>query len=80
MFPGSETAKTYQQVPTKIKHNIQFGIAPYVKESLYDIANVPFSFKFDETATSKVQYYSILVAKSKLSTKPLLWIFICRSL
>ena len=32
----------------KNKFNIQFGMAPYVKESLlYDVVNVPFSFKFD---------------------------------
>ena len=56
MFPDSEIAKNYHQGPTKIKYNIQFGIAPYVKESLiYDVADVPFSFKFDETTTSKVQ-------------------------
>ena len=56
MLPDSEIAKKYHQGPTKIKYNIQFGIAPYVKESLiYDVADVPFSFKFDETTTSKVQ-------------------------
>ena len=50
MFPDSEIAKNYQQGATKIKCNIQFRIAFCVKESvLYDVANVPFSFKFDET-------------------------------
>ena len=55
MFPNSEIAKNYLQVATKIKYNVHFGIAPYVKESLYDVVSVTFSFKFDETATSKVQ-------------------------
>lgn len=50
MFPDSEIAKNYQQGATRIKCNIQFRIAFCVKESvLYDVANVPFSFKFDET-------------------------------
>ena len=55
-FPDSEVARNYQEGATKIKYSIQFGIAPYVNESLLcDVANVPFSFKFDETTTSKVQ-------------------------
>ena len=55
MFPDSDIAKTYHQQAAKIKYNIQFGIVPYIKECLlYDVLNVPFLLKFDETATSKV--------------------------
>ena len=37
------------------KSNIQFGIALHIKECLlYDVSNIPFSFKFDETTTCKV--------------------------
>ena len=39
-FADSQILKNYQQGATKIKYNIQFGIAPYFKESLlYDVAN-----------------------------------------
>ena len=56
MFPDSEFAKKYCQEETKTKYVIQFGIAPYVKsELLQDFEGSPFSFKFDETTTSKVQ-------------------------
>ena len=56
MFPDSEIAKKYEQGDTKIKHNIQFGIAPYLKEKLiYDVKNKPFTFKFDETTTRQVK-------------------------
>ena len=49
MFPDSEIAKNYQEGAIKIKFNIQFAI----ESSLCDVANVPFSFKFDETTISK---------------------------
>ena len=56
MFPDSEIAKKYSQEETKTKYVVQFGIAPYVKsEIVKDFAGSPFSFKFDETTTSKVQ-------------------------
>ena len=57
MFPDSHIAQNYQQGKTKIMYNIQFGIAPYVKEMLiFDINNrTPFTFKFDETTTSQIQ-------------------------
>ena len=56
MFPDSEIAKKYEQGDTKIKYNIQFGIAPYLKEKLiYDVKNKPFTFKFDETTTRQVK-------------------------
>jgi len=56
MFPDSEIAKKYDQAETKIKYNIQFGIAPFLKEKLiYDVKNKPFTFKFDETTTKQVK-------------------------
>ena len=55
MFPDSDIAENYHQIIAKIRYNIQFGITPFIKECLlYDVSNVPFSFKFDETTTSKV--------------------------
>ena len=39
-FADSQILKNYQQGAIKIKYDIQFGIAPYVKESLLnDVAN-----------------------------------------
>ena len=56
MFPDSKIAEGYKQNETKIKYNIQYGIAPYFKEKLQkDFYNKPFSFKFDETTTSQVK-------------------------
>ena len=56
MFPDSEIAKNYQQGETKVKYNLQYGIAPFVKQSLInDFSDTPFSFKFDETTTLKIQ-------------------------
>ena len=56
MSPDSEIAKNYIQGGTKVSYNIQFGIAPYIKDLLVkDFSDCPFSFKFDETTTSKVQ-------------------------
>ena len=56
MFPDFEIAKNYEQADTKIKYNIPFGIAPYLKEKLtYDVRNKPFTFKCDETTTSQVK-------------------------
>ena len=34
MFPDSKIAQNYSQHETKMKYNIQFGIAPYIKEIL----------------------------------------------
>ena len=56
MFPDSKIAEGYKQNETKIKYNIQYGIAPYFKEKLQkDFYHNPFSFKFDETTTSQVK-------------------------
>ena len=55
MFPDSEIAKNYRQGETKVRYNIQFGIAPYIKDLLLKgFSDCPFSLKFDETATHKV--------------------------
>ena len=55
MFPDSEIAKNYRQGEAKVRYNIQFGIAPYIKDLLVkDFSDCSFSFKFDETTTSKV--------------------------
>ena len=65
--PDSKIARNCSQHKTKMKYNIQFGIAPYLKEILIkDLKGQPFSFKFDERTTSQVkkqydvyvQYYS----------------------
>ena len=48
----------------------RFGIVPYIKECLlYDVSNVSFSFKFNKTATSKVdkQYDAYMQYWSKKS-------------
>ena len=48
MFPNDAIAQGYNQGETKVKYNLQFGIAPYCKEKLiYDVRRRPFSFKFD---------------------------------
>ena len=51
MFPAS-----YIQGKTKVRCNIQFGIAPYIKQIiLYDITNTPYIFKIDESTSSQVK-------------------------
>ena len=57
MLPDSQiAAASYSQGKTKVKYNIQFGIAPHVKQLLiYDVNNKPFTFKFDETTSSQVK-------------------------
>lgn len=56
MFPDSQIAKDYEQGKTKIKYNIQFGIAPFIKEQLMaKIKGIPYTFKFDETTTTQVK-------------------------
>ena len=56
MFPDSEIAKNYRQGEKKVRYNSQFDIAPFIKDLLVkDFSDHPFSFKFDETTTSKVQ-------------------------
>ena len=56
MFPDSNTAETYNQQETKMKYTVQFGITPFVKEQkISDLANKPFSFKFDEITTTQIK-------------------------
>ena len=56
MFPDSEIAQHYKQGQTKIKYNVQFWIAPYIKSLLMsDMAHEQFCFHFDETTTSQVK-------------------------
>ena len=56
MFPDSQIVQSYSQSEAKVKYNLQFGIAPYCKKKLiYDVANSPFTFKFDETTNNQVK-------------------------
>ena len=56
MFPDSRIAPSYSQVKTKVRYNIQFGIAPYIKHMLlYDVNNIPYTFKFHESASSQIK-------------------------
>ena len=53
-------------------YNINYGIAPYLKEKLiYDVRNIPFCFKFDETTNQQVQqqYDAYLQYWSKSQSK-----------
>ena len=59
MFLDSRIAASYSQGKTKLRYNIQFGIAPYIKQMLlYDVNNTPYTFQFDESTSSqfKKQY------------------------
>ena len=56
MFPDSAIAKSCKQRETKVKYCLQYGIAPHLKDLIVkDLANSPFTFKFDETTTSQVK-------------------------
>ena len=56
MFPDSVTSNSYQQNADEVKHNIQFGIAPYFKDiMLNELKELPFSFCFDEATTSQIK-------------------------
>ena len=53
MFLDSKIAEQYNQNETKMKYVIQFGLSSYFEDVLKsDLKGKPFSFKFDETATS----------------------------
>ena len=55
-FPGSAIAKSYKQGEAKVKYCLQYGIVPHLKDLIVkDLANSPFTFKFDETTTSQVK-------------------------
>ena len=52
-FPDPTVAKSYKQGETKVKYYLQYRIAPHLKDLIIkDLANSPFTFKFDETTTS----------------------------
>ena len=52
MLPYFKIAKNYHQSETKVKYNIQDGIAPYIRKMLiYDVNKTPFTFEFDKTTT-----------------------------
>ena len=56
MFSDSEIATNYRQGETKVRYLVQCGISQFIKNLLVkDFSNFLFSFKFDETTTSKVQ-------------------------
>lgn len=56
MFSDSTIAKSFQQKNKKLKYMIQFGIVPYLKElTLKELVDLPFSFRFDESKTSKIK-------------------------
>ena len=55
MFSDSAIASGYSQSDSKVKYQIQYGIAPYCKEKLiYDVKKRPYTFKFDETTNKLV--------------------------
>ena len=62
MFPDSKIAQSYRQGKTKVRYNIQYGIAPHIKQMLmYDVNTTPFTFKFDESTTSQVKKNNIML-------------------
>ena len=68
MFPDSLIAQSYFQSETKVKHNLQFGIALCKKKLIYNVKNCPFTFKFDETTTGQFnKQYDGHKGKMKLS-------------
>ena len=77
-FQAQKSQRTTSVEQQKSSITLNSEIASYVKESLLcDVANVLFSFKFDETTTSKVQnqydaYAQHYSKKQNLSSKPLL--------
>ena len=72
IFPDSLIAQSYSQSETEVKYNLQFGIAPYCKKKpIYDVANSPSTFKFDDTTNNQVkkQYDGYLQYWSKRQNK-----------
>ena len=54
MFPDSAIAASYSysQSYSKIAYMLRYGIADYLQnELLFDVKNVPYTFKFHETTT-----------------------------
>lgn len=53
MFLDSKIVEKYSQNEIKMKYVIQYDLSPYFQDLLKsDLKGKPFSFKFDETATS----------------------------
>ena len=63
----SAIAKNYKQGQTMIKHMIQFGIAPHIKEMLIEnMQHEQYCFHFDETTFHvKKQYVGYIIYFSK---------------
>ena len=57
MFPDSKIASGYAQHADKTRYKIVYGLAPFVREFIIEDAKGKccFSYKFDETTTSKVE-------------------------
>ena len=52
VFPDSAIAACYNQSYSKIVCMLKYGIADFFKkELLFDVRGVPYTFRFDETAT-----------------------------
>ena len=69
MFPDSEIAKSFTSGYTKMAYIVRYGLAPYFEQKIkHDIANTPFTFKFDETTTKQVvkQYDGYVCYWSKI--------------
>ena len=65
MFPDSAIAKSYKQGETRVKYCLQYGIAPHLKDLIVkDLANSPFTFKFDETTTSQAKSNMMYICSS----------------
>ena len=55
-FPDSKIAAGYSMHADKTRHIIAYGIAPFVKDFIiHDAKGNCFTYKFDETTTSKVE-------------------------
>ena len=80
MFSDSEIATNYRQGETKVRYLVQCGISQFIKNLLVkDFSNFLFSFKFDETTTSKVQkeydaYVKYLLKTIKIMIVIVLWV------
>ena len=66
MFPDSAIANSYKQKSDKVKYMLQFGVAPFMRSVILNkLKWLPFSFRFDETTTSKVKkQYDVYVTYS----------------
>ena len=56
MPPDSQIAKSYKQKAEKVKYNLQFGIAPWLRIIiLKELKLLPFLFWFDQTTPSQIK-------------------------